>query len=516
MTRSDDNGGSGADLRFGALGEAGGVSDTAAAGETAADVGVPGRSHTGLRRQVFRGGAFLAARQAIGMVVSTTGMLLLTRQIGPQNYGLFIASIGVFAYFNFVAQFGLDVYLIRREGPTEDRDFHLGFTLLLILGVGVSTVGLLGAPLLQRWAGVEGITPLVRALFAGLPIGLLVLIPGARMERALDYRRLAIIELANVFVMQGTSLSMAYAFGLGAWSPVIGWWAQQLVSVTLLYAISGYRPRLAWDAQRIKAMLSYGLGYAASIWIWQLRSLVNPLIVLPQAGPAAVAYVGLGMKFVEVLSFVKTTTWRLSIAALAKLDGDRGRTMTAINEGMRLQMLALGPLLAGFAVLAPYVLPLAFHGRWAEWKDSLTIYPYLAAGVLANALFSLHSSVLYVLRRNLLVATFHAVHVVLYFVAASLFVKRFGVIGVGYAEFVALASYVVIHLFTLRVTGASPDYAVPTAWAVAIGMLLFVHQIGWPAWLGVAAAAAWPRTWHTLESYLRLIRPAPPAGVSHA
>jgi PST family polysaccharide transporter len=462
---------------------------------------------TDLRRLVMRGGAFLAARQVIGMVISTAGMLILTWQIGPANYGLFIATVGVFAYFNYVAQCGLDVYLIRREGPTDDRDYHLAFTLLLGLGTIVAAVAFAAAPLLAMWADAPGITPLARAMFAGLPLGLLGLVAAARMERALDYRRLAMIELTNVFAMQSVSVSAAFA-GAGAWSPIIGWWAQQLLGIVLLYALSGYRPRIGWEAARARTMLGYGISYAAAMWIWQLRSLINSLIVLPWAGPAAVGYVGIASKFVEVLSFVKSTTWRLSMVALARLNGDLTRAANAINEGMRLQILALGPLLAGFAVFAPYVLPVAFRSRWHEWSGSLDIYPYIAAGVIVNALFSLHSSVLFVLRRNAQVAIFHAVHVALLFAAAAWFVPRFGIIGVGYAELVAMASYVLIHVFTVRVLGRSPDYTVPAVWAVAVGLLLFVHQIGWVAWLGVVAVALWPKTWQTLGGYLHLLRPA--------
>src|SRR5688500_11857531 len=95
------------------------------------------------RQQVFRGGAFLAARQPIGAVVSAGGTLLLTALIGPADYGLFVAALGVFSFFNFVAQWGVNVYLIRREGPTDDRDYDVAFTFLLLLGFTTASLGVL-------------------------------------------------------------------------------------------------------------------------------------------------------------------------------------------------------------------------------------------------------------------------------------------------------------------------------------------------------------------------------------
>lgn len=48
----------------------------------------------------------------------------------------------------------------------------------------------------------------------------------------------------------------------------------------------------------------------------------------------------------EILSFVKIVTGRISIATLARLQGNRERLLKAVSEGMGLQTLALEPLLA--------------------------------------------------------------------------------------------------------------------------------------------------------------------------
>jgi PST family polysaccharide transporter len=216
--------------------------------------------------------------------------------------------------------------------------------------------------------------------------------------------------------------------------------------------------------------------------------------------------VGVATRFAEILSFARTATWRLSMSALARLNGDRRRALTAITEGMRLQVLLLGPLLAGFAFAAPYVMPLVFRDRWPEWSRSMDVYPYIALGILCNAVFSMHSSMLFVLRRNGLVAAFHAVHIAILFGAAAYFLPRYGVVGAGYAEIAAILSYPLIHMFISRVIGP-PHYLVAATWAVAMGLLLFTHQLGWIASVGLIAAALWPTTWRTLDGYARMILP---------
>jgi PST family polysaccharide transporter len=77
----------------------------------------------GLRNQIMRGGAFLAVRQLLGMVISLVGMLLLTRLIGPEKYGLYTAAFGMAWYLQIVSQLGVEVYLVRREEREENLMF---------------------------------------------------------------------------------------------------------------------------------------------------------------------------------------------------------------------------------------------------------------------------------------------------------------------------------------------------------------------------------------------------------
>jgi PST family polysaccharide transporter len=459
---------------------------------------------TTLRQQVFRGGAFLAGRHAAGAVIGAVGVLLLTRQIGPASYGLLVAAFSVFVYVSFVAPCGLDIYLVRREGEPDDREYHVAFTLLLAIG---SVVAIGGA--LAMWArgqsAEQGFAPLALAMFLGMPLTLVAMVPAVRLERAMDYRRIAAIELAGVVVFQGVTLANAYA-GLGAWSGVFGWWAQQVTAAALFYRAAAFRPRLCWDVRLARIMLAFGLGYSVSVWVGQLRTLVNPLIVMPLAGPAAVGYVGLAVKFVEVLSVLKSLAGRISVAALGRLNGDRARALVALTEGMRLQVLGVGAALAGFAVAGPYIMPLLFREEWAEWAPAIALFPLLALGGLANALFSLHSSILYVLGRSSLVTAFNAVYVAVLGIAALIWVPRYGIFGVGYAEVAAIATYGVLHVFVKRAVGV-PAYGVAVLWAAAAGLLLFNRTLGWVTVAGVVVALLWPTTWRTLDGYVRALRP---------
>jgi PST family polysaccharide transporter len=454
-----------------------------------------------LKSKVLRGGLYLVIREGMGMVISLGGILLLTRAIGPQQYGLYVAAYGIFYYFQNLSQLGVGAYLVRREGEEESRVYHQAFTLLLLLGVGVMLLALLGFPLLEGWLKIKGFGPISQVLFLGLPIVLLQQVPLAKLERQLDYKRVASIELANQIVYLIVALPIAFAGG-GAWSPVVGWWVQQLQGVILIHWAAKYRPQIYWQPDLAGPMFRYSVTLSASSWGWQLRTLINPLIVGRFAGVEAVAFVALANRMVETLSFARTATFRISMAALAHLQGDRSRLERAVTEGIGLQVLALGPLLVIVAWLGPWVIPMLFGSRW---EPAMAVYPFIALSSLSNSVFSMHSATLYVLFRNWEVTVYHLVYIALFAGAAFLLVPRFGLVGYGWAEIATLASYITLHVYLVREIG-SPDYRLVGLWWGAFVIALFPYQLGWWVVLGLVAVALLPQTHQRLGNYIKTIR----------
>lgn len=396
-----------------------------------------------LKQQVMSGGFYLAMRQGIGMAISLGGVLLLTRLIGPDQYGIYAATFGVFWYVQTVFQMGLEVYLVRQEGEESATHYHQAFTLLLAL----SFLGLLCAwfllPVMEHWNRIAGFAQVARTMFLAFPIVFLTQVPTAMLERRLDYQRVALIELADQLVYYLVALTLAFQ-GYGVWSAVIAWWVQQVQGLVLFFWVSRYRPQLCWHPPLIQEMVGYGISYSASLWVWCARALVNPMLVSRFAGAEAVGYVALAIRLAEVLGFVKAATWRIALSALAKFQRDRPRLIRAVNEGMGLQVLALGPLVVAFAWVAPWLMPQLFGEKWIP---VVAVFPFIACGNLTNSLFNLHSSTLYVLKRNWDVTLFHMIHVLLFAGSAALLLPRFGLIGFGWAELIAIASYGVIHYF---------------------------------------------------------------------
>ncbi len=422
----------------------------------------------GLRSKVIKGGALMVIRQALGILLSLIGVLFITRVIGPTEYGLYGVAYGIVSFLGGLGIWGLDVYLLRKTSNPDQQDYDQVFTLLLCIS-GVFTLSLvLGQHIIAQMLKLPEVAPLIAVMGLTLPLSVLNLPLTIKLDRDLNFQRVAFIELISQISYYVVALPLANR-GAGAWAPVGGLWLQQITMVVLTVYSTSLRPRLCWKPSLVREMLAYGLSLSFAGWLWQLRSLVNPVIVGRFAGAEAVGFVALAIRLVEMLAFAKSVTWRLAMAALAKLENDKTRLRKSIEEGMRLQALAVGLPMAGFAIAAPVVLPLVF-GK--DWTPALQIFPLIAIGYLANSMFNLHSSVLYLCGKNLEVTWFHAAHIALFAGGAFLLVPYLGMMGYGWAEIAALASYIVIHIYIAKEIG-SPNYTVALGWfTISIAVLI--------------------------------------------
>ena len=187
-----------------------------------------------LRHKTIQGGAFLVARQAIGIAFSLVGVLLVTRIIGPGQYGLYAVGAGVVNYLYTFGTWGLDVYLLRKTEDPHGREFDQAFTLLLCISA-IFTFGLIAAAhIIAGFVRIAGVAPLISALTIGIPLNLLVLPATVKLDRELNFKQVAMIELIGQVSLYAVAVPLAFA-GAGAWAPVGGFLTQESLILVLTF-----------------------------------------------------------------------------------------------------------------------------------------------------------------------------------------------------------------------------------------------------------------------------------------
>jgi PST family polysaccharide transporter len=421
-----------------------------------------------------RAGAYLAARYGLSTLVNLGNMFVLTWWIGPRSYGLFVTAVGLTTFLASLTRAGVDTYLVRCEETPDRRSYNTAFTLIFASSTLLVLVGLAVVPLLVRWYPDQGFLSPYLALLVTVPLIGLAGPPMARLERDLNFRAVAGIELGGQVVAFLAGGVLAWR-GLGAWAPVSGHVLWQIFAFVAACKTARLVPRLELDRRRARSMVSFGLGYTTSLRMWQLRTLVNPLLVGRFAGAEGVAFVALAIRVAEGLSFVRTAAGRLAIAVLARLREDRTGFRRFLERSMELQVLVLGPLLCAFSLLGPVLVPRLLGERWTP---ALSVYPFIAVGVLVNSVYGVQAAALFVVGKQWVVTWAFGLHVALLSASALALVPRCGISGYGWAELVACGGYAVIHRSLAGAVGVT--YGNLKFWVPGLAAAMFLPMARGP------------------------------------
>lgn len=456
---------------------------------------------TGLRRVALAGGAYLMGRQALSIALKLIGVLLITRALGPSAYGAYVSAFNLYQYAIALGAAGIGVYLLRSQGDVSERTYRTAYAVLLGLSVLMFSAFELGRRWIGGWIGVEGFESVAAIIAFALPLQLLAAPATVRLERALNYKAIAFIETASQLCYYAVALTLAWLH-FGPEALAIALVVQNAVNIVLCHVASKTLPGLAFEPTAAKEMARYAMSYSAANWIWQLRMLINPMLVGPALGAQAVGLVGMTIGILEILSIIKTVAWRLSVSILGRVQDDVERLRRAVTEGMELQVLAVGAILLGFGWTGSFVIPIVFGERWAPVME---VYPYIAVGYLTAAPFNMHSATLSVLNRNKGLSIAFAAHIALFVATAYLAIPIWGTVGYGLGEIAALLSYAIVHYFLAKAVG-SPDYRLTALWWSAAVIGLFWRQLGLWAIAGPFAALLLPISLRRLMGFYRQLR----------
>ncbi|MCB0997407.1 MAG: oligosaccharide flippase family protein [Acidimicrobiales bacterium] len=434
-----------------------------------------------LRAQGLKGGAYLGTREAFGILVRLVGVLLLTRLIGPDNFGVYAGSLAVVTVLATFAQLGTEAYLMRLPADEAHPDrFHEAFTLVALSSVGITALcWVAGLILLSQLDGVSYLWPFL-VLTLSIPINTMWAPSQALIERDLRYRQMAILEVGSDVVLYGVALPIAFADG-GVWAPVAGWLAAQTWLLFGSAFLARYRPRWRWSGSEVRSMVRWGFPFAAGTWVLTYPTeIVNPIIVGPLLGTSGVGYVALLLRLVDTLGFVQRATRRMALVIFGRVQSDLERLKRAVEDAMALQLLALGVPLAGFGLVVEEALPRLFGQEWAPAVDA---YPTFALAFFLTAAFQVQASALAVTKRNAPIVLASIAQLALIVVAALAFIPSWELEGVGAARLVSVVGLIGLHLALHPTLGFS--YRKGLVWVLTLGPAIALSAAPWP-WRGLA------------------------------
>ncbi len=441
-------------------------------GESAEGLDAPtGEEQPSLRSAGMRGGLLLMVRGGVGTVLRLGGMLVVTRLIGPYEFGLYASALAFVLFLTNLCQMGSEVYLIRRSEEPDRATYDTTFTLLLLISVVGTGLGIAVTYIIAAFSAPPPYFSVLRVLLLSVPLNVCWAPAQARLERRLDYRRMAIMELGGDCVLYGVAAPLA-ALGRGAMAPTLGFIAWQGFLFVASLRLCRTVPRIAWDRCELRQLLEFGASYALTGSLTGLIGLANPLVVGHYYGPSGVGYVNVTQRILTALGFVNQAAWRLSTVAFGRLAGNLERTRRTVEETTVLQVVAFGSVLSGFGIVSAALVP-PLLGK--SWTTVTTYFPVLALAALVNATTLVPQSLLYAKGRNLTVAMGQLAMGLILFPTSIWLTGSLGPRGYTYAFLCCQIGSGIVVYATYQIVAYRVGYTM--AWVAIFAPILFFQPV---------------------------------------
>lgn len=429
-----------------------------------------------LRQQVLHGVSWNFAARLGSQFFQVAFSIALARLLSPGEFGV-IGMLLVFTGFaQALADGGLSSALIYRQN-IDDMHRSTVFWLQVATGTCLSLIFYCGASTIAEFYHLPLLKPLSQLMAWTFILQALGLVHSALLMKQFRFKAIAIATLGST-ILAGVAAILLARLGYGVWALAWQCLISTFVLTVLLWLLSGWRPRLAFNLTAARDLGGYGiylLGYG-SLNYW-LRNGTNLLV-----GKAIGAH-GLGIfsraytLMLLPLNNVSTVFGQVLFPALAQLQNDIPRFRDHYMKATRLIALVTFPLMVGIAALAEPLILLLLGPKWAEVIPILRILSFVG---LFQSIIHPAGSVYTALGKT---RTMFLLSIALgmAFLVIMLPALRLGILGItyAYAGWTLLAGLLNLHLVG-RYMGSS-THAILASLAqitlIAATMGLFVAMI---------------------------------------
>ncbi len=415
--------------------------------------------------------AWLTGVQVARQLLSVISVSILARRIPPAIYGLVGMAVLVTTLLETIRDVGTGTALIReREMPDElaSTAFWLNCSTgvvvtMLVIALSWPAAYFFRAPQLAR---------ILQFLSISFFFGALGVVPTAVLNRAMDFRKVAVAQISGAIC--GTASAIAIALAGGQVSALVA--AALVMSFTntvVVWILSPLRVRAVFHVADARRILSFGIHLTGSNVMNYFSRNADNVLVGRYLGSGPLGYYQMGYMFMSLPLFNFTNMLaQVTYPALSRFHADHERFRAAYLRMSSLISLVAFPAMLGLGITAQPFVRVFLGPKWMPVATLLMVFGPLGAlqslGTV-NLIFNTQGRTDLLFRWQIFAS--------ICYVGSFVVGLRWGIIGVA-------ISYSIV--WTLLMV---PMFAIPFR-LVGLSLKSFAQAL-WPtAWYSLVMAAA--------------------------
>src|SRR5579862_155053 len=326
-----------------------------------------------IRDGMARGAAWMVLFKLVDRGLGVVSTLVLARLLVPADFGLVAMATSVIALLELITYFGLDTTLLRQK-ETTDEHFNAVWTLNVLCGCAVAILMValsIPAAHFYREPRVTAVICVLAAapLVQGFEnVGVVTFRKEMRFDR---YFRFMFYKRVVKFVLT----LMAALWLRTYWALVCGMLLARISGVAFSFLMQSFRPR--FSLRSLGDLMHFSKWLMLHNLMQFLRDRGSDFVVGRLAGPASL---GLFSVATEISSMPGTELVapinRAVLPAYMNIAHDLPALRREYIAVMSMVSLLAIPLVAGFAICAPFFVLLFLGPKWVETASLIEILAF--------------------------------------------------------------------------------------------------------------------------------------------
>lgn len=329
------------------------------------------------------GGLSNGLQQLIGAIFG----IFLARLLSPSDYGM-IAMITIFSVIASAFQESGFVNGIANKSKVSHRDYNAVFWCSILISTLIYGILFFCAPLIAAYFDKPELIPLSRLSFLSFWFGSFGIAHNSYLFRNLKVKEKAITNISALLASNTIGILLAY-FGFAYWGLAIQTVVYTIVTSTLYWRFSNFRPTFTFDLKPIKEIF----GFSSKIFISNVFINVNNHIISvilgrfytsKDVGNVAQASKWSLMGQSVLVNMVTNVTQPL----LNQIREDKDRQKRVFRKILSFTSFLAFPALFGLSLVSHEFILIALKPEWIYSADYLRILCIGGAFLTVSTVFS--------------------------------------------------------------------------------------------------------------------------------
>ncbi len=307
--------------------------------------------------------------------------LVLARILFPEDFGI----IGMAAVFIAILQtfrdVGMGASLIQKKDVTQ-TEFSTAFWTTLGWSVLLYSMLFFSTPLIADFYGQEILVPVIRVLGISILTGPINLVQRIRMNRNLQFKKLAFINNMSNLISSVVAVIGAL-YGLGVWALVIQSTGPFVVRIPFFYFMGSWKPTREFSKRAFKEIFSFGAYTTGTDVLSRVVAQADFLLVGKFLGAYELGLYSFAFLMTSTLrGQLITVINKVMFPVFSKMQDDHKKLKQYYMQVIEINTLIIYPLFTMLILFSHDIVGLLFP----RWLDSVPLINILTIGVFIGAL----------------------------------------------------------------------------------------------------------------------------------